>query len=568
MTRIVAVTSGKAGVGKTHLSLSLALQCARKGLRTCLFDVDMGCANAAFLLGLTPRQTLSDVVAGFCTLRDVMLSSQGIDIIPCSTSTDIDDLAPTALQRLAQEFSTFVQYDLIIFDISSSLASNIQAFVAAAPEVLLLVTPEPTSLTEAYALVKRLQHQPHKGQLRVIVNHTESDSQAQHTFEKFREVVRVYQGVELPLLGKVPYDKQFTEAILAPTHSSQVSENPVERALAELADRFVHDAPEMSARLSLQQFWSRLTGVESPSASLPQTSVTPELNEITPPHAESVGFNERLVHLETGMETVLQELRAMRESAASDHDARERVEQASHTHRVDPRVSRRNTDENNPARFVRNEQRSTPIDALQLRRVVGRMLVKATPVDAAADTSPVQISVDQLQVESTNEFSLRPGRYTRISLQCQHIQKPDSFIEEIFSTCAISGCKVRHLGSHVRYWVTSGRDGCILLDGDANDRNCVQVYMAAGGNNLLEAESTEPDAVPRLRRVTDEAWYADAAPERLLGKHPHQRLFIEDADGDSHEVFQLLRHARSPLLCAFHKADGEPAAGHLRESSP
>lgn len=578
MIRVVAVTSGKAGVGKTHLSVSLALQCARKGLRTCLFDADLGSANAALLLGLTPGMTVSDVVAGSCSLRDILMTSHGIDIIPGGTGSDaITDLAPASLARLAQEFATLESYDLVIFDISSNLASFIQALVAAAPEVLLVVTPDPNALTDAYALVKRLQRQQHRAQLRVIVNQAPSDRQAQHTYEKFREVVRVYQGVELPLLGKVPYDKQITEIIANDTHSQLASESPVDHALAELADRFVHAAPEKDTRLSLHKFWSQLTGIEFPAVvptqAVADTDVVFEPVRNIPTQAVPVEFNERLMQLETGMETVLQELMAIRDmptlhNAALKHYDTEQVEQTTQTRRIDLPGSRHNTEDDNPARFIRNRQRSTPIDALQLRRVVGRMLVNATPVDAPADAPPVKISVDQLQVESGNDFSLRPGRYTRISLHCQHIQKPDSFIEEIFSTCAISGCKVRHLGSHVRYWVTSDRDGCILLDGDNNDRNCVQVYMASGGNSLLEAASAGPVAVPRLLRVTNVSRDVGAAPERLLGRYPYQRLLVEDAAGDPQEVFRLLRRERSPLLCAFYKADGETAAGHLRESSP
>lgn len=578
MTRIVAVTSGKVGVGKTYLSVSLAVQCARKGLRTCLIDVDGGTANAALLLGLTPQQTLHDVINGSSHLQDILLSSHGIDLIPGdSGGAALTELAPETLQRMAQEFASLTPYDLIIFDIASSLATGIQAMVSAIPEVLLVVTPDPSALTDAYALVKQLQHQPHKQQLRVIVNKASSDHQAQHSFEKFREVVRVYQGVELQLLGKVPYAEQVTPAILTQAQSSQISASPLDEALAELADVFVQAVPKTITDLSTQHFWSRVIGSASTAALPSQAARNPDgssesISSVLPQDI-TAGFNARLLGLETGMETVLQELQALRamsspgnsEPAPVDSD---RPEQAVRTRWTDLGGNPRNTDADNPARFVRNEQRSTPIDALQLRRVVGRMLMKVTPMDAPADADPVQISVDQLQVKSGNDFSLRPGRYTRISLHCEQIHKPDSFIEEIFSTCSISGCKVRHLDSQIRYWVTSGRDGCILLDGDDSDRNCVQVYMAAGGNGLLEAESVEPVDVPRLRRVTDVAWQSGEVPERILGKYPHQRLLIEDGEGGTQEVVRLLRRDRSPLLCAFNKADGGPAAGHLRESSP
>jgi hypothetical protein len=333
----------------------------------------------------------------------------------------------------------------------------------------------------------------------------------------------------------------------------------------------------MKAGLSAQQCYVRVNGSEPAVAS--QTLDTP-VNEIPAepdkresPYVATAGINERLLSLEIGMETVLQELQALRGGMSGPHSAEPKSAasnslQHAQKRSTDLRGNRTYADADNQARFVRNEQRSTPIDALQLRRVVGRMLMKATPMDATADTDPVQISVDQLQMECGNDFSLRPGRYTRISLRCEQIHKPDSFIEEIFNTCSISGCKVRHLDSQVRYWVTSGRDGCILLDGDNSDRNCVQVYMAAGGNGLLETESVEPMAIPRLRRVADVVWKSDEVQERLLGKYPHQRLLIRDGEGGAQEVVRLLRRDRSPLVCAFNKADGGAAAGHLRESSP
>ncbi|MBI5041116.1 MAG: hypothetical protein HZB57_07955 [Gammaproteobacteria bacterium] len=220
-----------------------------------------------------------------------------------------------------------------------------------------------------------------------------------------------------------------------------------------------------------------------------------------------------------------------------------------------------------PARIVRNAQRATPIDALQLRRVVGRMLVKTMPGADVMTAEPVHIAVDQIQLDASNEFSLRAGRYTRISLHCNHIQSPDSFIEEIFATCDITGCKVRHLGTHVRYWLTDGRDGCILLDGDDYDRNCVRVYMAAGGNTLIALEDAEPEPIPSLRRIPPEGGTA-VTPKQLLEKFPHQAVYSETTEGERVELFRLLRRDQAPLLCAFHHAGSETAAGALRERSP
>ena len=577
MTRIIAVTSGKGGVGKTHLSVNLALQCARKGLRTCLFDADLGLANVSLLFNLHPQRTLSDVISGACDLQDIVVRTCGIDVIPGSSGVSgMADLAPAALERLGAGFSALAQYDLVIFDTSSGVANNVMAFVAAAPEVVLVITPEPTALTDAYALVKVLQRQRYTGRLQVVVNQAVSERQARHTYEKFREVVRVYQGLELPLLGAVPADPSVTDAVRAQKPLSLLGpQSAAAVAFIELADRLIETAPAAAGEANaLSAFWSRLTGTELPEpVSVPQPDAgSARLTEGIAADVATLPqvIAERLARLEAGLATVVQELLSIREQSPHAEQRRPQTAAMVKKPEIERRGNRRGPGETAaPARVVRNAQRSTPIDALQLRRVVGRMLVKAIPVVEADAKEPLRVAVDQIQLEAGNDFSLRPGRYTRVSLHCHHIESPDNFIEEIFANCAISGCKVRHLGSHVRYWVTSGRDGCILLDGDDNDRNCVQVYMAAGGNNLLDedAAADESAAVPTLRRLPD-THEPGAMPALLLAKFPHQRVQCADGGSADLELFRLLRRDRQPLLCAFHSAGDDASAGARREPSP
>lgn len=587
MTRIIAVTSGKGGVGKTHLSVNLALQCARKGLRTCLFDADLGLANVNLLLKLEPRLTLGDVIAGTCRLQDIVLTAAGTDIVPGSSGVAaMADLAPAELLRLGAEFRALSHYDLIVFDTSSGVSGNVLAFVNAAPETLLVVTPEPTALTDAYALVKLLLRQRYAGRLRVVVNQAHSESQARHTFEKFREVVRVYQGADLQLLGAVPADRRVGEAVRAQTpFSLGESLSGAGLAVGELADRLLETVPPAGDD-PLGDFWLRLTGTALPAGESTASDVeTPEATPMPPPSDSAAGMEalmQRMERLENGLSAVMATVQSLHAAAeprpapSAPPVAGTAGAAAPQPTRVERRGNARQGGERNPierragvsgkverlapARFVRNAERATPIDALQLRRVVGRMLVKAMP--GTDDVRhPVQIEVDQLQMEGGNEFSLRPGRYTRIALHCRHIRSPDAFIEEIFANCAITGCKVRHLGSHVRYWLTTGRDGCIVLDGDDSDSNCVQVYMAGAGNPL--AGDADDDVVePALLRRIRGNWPGDTvAPELLLGKFPHERLTRTDPEGGTLEMFRLLRRDRSPLLCAFHHADGEAAEG-------
>ncbi|MBI5041117.1 MAG: P-loop NTPase [Gammaproteobacteria bacterium] len=291
MTRIIAVTSGKGGVGKTHLSVNLALQCARAGLRVGLFDADLGLANANLLLKLTPQQTLGDVIAGTARLQDIVLSAYGIDIIPGSSGVmEMADLPVVSLRRLGDEFSALPDYDLMVFDTSSGVASNVLAFAVAASELLLVITPEPTALTDAYALVKLLQRQHYPGRIQVVVNQAHSERQAMHTFEKFREVVRVYQGLELPMLGWIPLDPQVTEAARAQIPLTRFESrdslsgsgrgpawSPAARAIADLAARLIEQAPTAGDD-TLHAFWMRLTGLPPEAIATPE--VTPELQRL------------------------------------------------------------------------------------------------------------------------------------------------------------------------------------------------------------------------------------------------------------------------------------------------
>lgn len=581
MTRILAVSSGKGGVGKTHLCVNLALHAARQGLRTCLFDADLGLANVNLLLKLHPKHTLGDVIAGTCSLRDIVIrGAYPMDIIPGSSGVaEMANLPIAALQRLGEEFLDLDQYDLIIFDTSSGIGQGVLGFVAAAPESLLVVTPEPTALTDAYAMVKLLYRNGYNGTLQVVVNQAQSERQARHTYEKFRAVVRVYQSVELPLLGWVPFDAQVSAAVRQQSPVTLVAPDcAASRAIHDLAECWLARAPTID--FDLAGFWTSLTGVRPAVPGMAPTAMQPVSTNTSDQQADMLA---RLTRLETGMNALLQELRASRPTAApstapmaksvpvitarKQRLGREDVQ----TPAADPcsgtrPVGRRAGEEQGSARFVRNARRAAPIDSLQLRRVVGRMLIKAGSVQR----EPVCVDVEHVQIKAENAYSLRPGRYTQVALQCRQVGTADEFIEEIFTNCAITGCKVRQLGSMVRFWLTTGHDGCIVLDGDAQQSSCVRVLLAAGENGLLEELSEPetgraPDRLPRLRAVSRST---RVTPAQLLEKYPHQRLDGGRVDGEPLSIYRFLRRDRGPLVCAFHdNGTGDKVTGPVREST-
>ena len=598
MTRIIAVTSGKSGVGKTHLSVNLALQCARRGVRTCLFDADLGLANVNLLLRLTPRHQLGDVIAGTHHLRDIVIRDTfAVDIIPGSSGVaEMADLGPGALRRLGGEFLALADYDLMVLDTSAGAGRTELGFLRAAPEVLLVVTPEPNALTDAYALVKLLLHDGYAGQLRVLVNLAQSEQQAQQTYRKFREVVRVYQGIELELFGWVPADPRVAEAARQQLPVTVLDpDGPAGTAIQHLAERLLTGPPPATAAGGIAAFWARMTGAEvapaPPTAAPPVTAAPPESGRpVAEPTAEPVAepaervsrlpsallaacqrtLDDRLTRVDAAFEAVMDELRALRggtPEAASPIPLPAPPVPAPRDAAAASPVGRRAGEVRGPAQGVRNALRPTPIDSLQLRRVVGRMLAKAGR--ATADDARLPIAVEHVQMEAGNDLSLRPGRYTRISLHCGGIASPDELVEEVFAQCAITGCKMHQLGSQARYWLTVGRDGCIVLDNREDDGQCLDVYLAAGGNALMGSEddgetATQRIASVRRERVTDRP--VESVSAALLGRYPHQRI----ARSGGMVIYQIPRRDREPLLCAFVGGDAQPGQQTVRRegSSP
>lgn len=595
MTRIIAVTSGKGGVGKTHLSVNLALQCARRGVRTCLFDADLGLANVNLLLRLTPRHHLGDVIAGTHHLRDIVIRDAfAVDIIPGSSGVaEMADLGAGALRRLGEEFLALGDYELMILDTSAGVGANVMGFLRPAPEILLVVTPEPTALTDAYALVKLLLRDGYAGRLRVLVNLAQSEYQARQTYEKFREVVRVYQGVELELFGWVPADPQVTEAARQQLPVTVLDPDGLAgAAIQRLAERLLAESPPATTG-GIAAFWARMTGetvapavaspvaspvAESVAAVPPGTATQVPPVPPAPPTARDHALDARLTRVEAALEAVMDELRALRGVPETVAPASPAVEAPPSPPAEPPRaaavvpreetgpspVGRRAGEVRGPALGVRNALRPTPIDSLQLRRVVGRMLAKAGL--ATADDVRLPIAVEHVQIEADNDLSLRPGRYTRISLHCNGIASPDVLVEEVFTQCAITGCKVRQLGSQIRYWLTVGRDGCIVLDGHGQDDHCLSVYLAAGGNGLTPGEDAgqAPERVPSVRRVRAAGRSAQSVSEALLGRYSHQRV-VTAADM---ATYRILRRDREPLICAFAGAESQPGqnAGQLERA--
>lgn len=215
MARIITVTSGKGGVGKTNVSVNLALQLASLGHRTCLFDADLGLANANIVLGLYPEHTLEDVILNNKTIKDIVIRDyDGIDIIPGSSGiAKMADLEDREIEPLIKSFSELDPYDFILFDTPAGVSRNVISFCKAASEVVLVITPESTSLTDAYGLLKILSQNGFKGPAMVAVNQSKDAKVANMAYTKLKKTVQQYLSTDIIPLGLIFHDDHVAEAL-------------------------------------------------------------------------------------------------------------------------------------------------------------------------------------------------------------------------------------------------------------------------------------------------------------------------------------------------------------------
>lgn len=214
-TRVIAVTSGKGGVGKTNLSVNLGLTLARMQKRVFLFDADLGLANVDVLLGLTPAHTLYDVLYRGKRLEEIMVSAPfDMRIIPGGAGIqELANLDSSQRARLIDMLSYLRNAEFLLIDTGAGISRNVLGFVAAAREVILVVTPEPTSLTDAYSLIKILARYKIHNEITLVVNRATSEREAGEAAAKLQLVCRKFLKFGVRHIGSIAEDPVVVRAV-------------------------------------------------------------------------------------------------------------------------------------------------------------------------------------------------------------------------------------------------------------------------------------------------------------------------------------------------------------------
>ena len=214
--QVVAVTSGKGGVGKTNVSVNLAISLSSLGKEVMLMDADLGLGNVDVLLGLHPTQNLSHVVDGLCSLEDIMTPGpQGVQIMPAASGLRrMMNLGPAGHAGLIRAFADLGRpLDVLIVDTAAGASDNVVNFTTAAQEIVMVVCDEPASITDAYALIKLLHRDHGCHRFRILANMARSASEGRELFAKLLKVSDRFLSVALNYMGAIPFDDFVHKAV-------------------------------------------------------------------------------------------------------------------------------------------------------------------------------------------------------------------------------------------------------------------------------------------------------------------------------------------------------------------
>ena len=244
--RCIAVGSGKGGVGKTMISIGVACALARWKYNVLIIDADLGLANVDLQIGVDPAYTLQDVVFGSCPVEDAVISTPyGPDLLASSSGApEMVNMGGARRELLVNELIRFAgKYDFLIIDGAAGIGQSIVSFFSAAPEVAVVVANEPTSIMDAYSLIKVLRQNAQPPALRLVLNMVRTLSEGEQLAARLNLITRKFLGIEIPVAGVVTHDFAVGNAIRArkPVSAYAPGSAPA-RCLEEVARFFVKES--------------------------------------------------------------------------------------------------------------------------------------------------------------------------------------------------------------------------------------------------------------------------------------------------------------------------------------
>ena len=265
VTSVYSITSGKGGVGKTAVVSNLAYALASQGKRVLILDADLGLANIDVVFGITPAHNLNHFFSGEKELHDILVEGPlGIKILPAGSGIQhFTKLENHQKIRLLDGLDTMNNhFDYVLIDTEAGISENVTYFNTAAQEILIVTTPEPTAITDAYALMKLLSVQYYEKKFNLLVNQSRNEDDALDVYKKLTMVANRYLDISIDYLGSIPEDRQMVDAIRKQKVISELlPTSKVSLAFNQLASRICSEPPQTSPKGNIQFFWNKLLNI-------------------------------------------------------------------------------------------------------------------------------------------------------------------------------------------------------------------------------------------------------------------------------------------------------------------
>lgn len=215
--RFICVSSGKGGVGKSNITLNLSIKLASMGKKVLIVDADLGLSNIEVLLGIMPSYNLSHILNNKATISDIIMHAHGVDVISGGSGVlDVTNLNEESLKRLIDAFRSLNEmYDYVFIDTGAGIDRSVMSFIGAAQEVIIVVSPDPTSITDAYALIKNTRFDDKE--VFIVINMSENVAEGKAVYHKLEMACNNFLGLKVHNLGIVPHDFNVVRAVRSQT---------------------------------------------------------------------------------------------------------------------------------------------------------------------------------------------------------------------------------------------------------------------------------------------------------------------------------------------------------------
>ena len=258
-TRVIAITSGKGGVGKTNIVANLGYALSKLGERVLILDADLGLANLDVLLGIAPKYNFSHVIMGKKNIREITLKGPGdISILPASSGIqELTKLTKEQGLHFLTELDAFLDsFDILLIDTAAGISSNVMYFNTTAQEILVVVSPEPTSITDAYALMKVLSLRYSQNYFKLIVNQTAGEEEAIEVYRQLNLVAERFLDISIEYMGYVLNDVNIKKSVRRQKIVSELFPDTVaSRCFYALAKTVCESEPPNSPKGNTNFFW-------------------------------------------------------------------------------------------------------------------------------------------------------------------------------------------------------------------------------------------------------------------------------------------------------------------------